>query len=156
MTQSPEYHGLEVDGSIFRREEGPFAELFEELRKERFKDFASLPEPSKPPKRREILPDGLRTPAEAARKLRCSVKTLNAHVAAGDVGYVIIGSGKKRPRRMFTDADLDAFITNQTRKDVPCPSTRARARRSGNLISSGEVIAFTAQPRPRPGGKQKR
>src|SRR5215831_7084198 len=57
--------------------------------------------------------DGLRTPAEAARKLRCSVKTLRAHVAAGDLRYVIIGKGTKRPRIRFTAADLDEFIANQ-------------------------------------------
>src|SRR5262245_18588718 len=91
---------------------------------------------------------GLRTPAEAARKLHCSIKTLNGHVAAGDLRYVIIGKGMKRPRRMFADDDLDEFITTQSRKDVPCPSTRTRARHTSNLISSGEVIAFTAQPRP--------
>src|SRR5262245_25824726 len=101
-------------------------------------------------------PDGLRTPAEAARKLGCSIKTLNGHVAAGALKYVAIGHGKRRKRKMFTDADLDEFIQAQTRKDVPCPSTKTRARRTGNLTSSGEVIAFTAQPRPRPGGKRRR
>jgi hypothetical protein len=101
-------------------------------------------------------PDGLRTPAEAARKLRCSIKTLNGHISSGALRYVIIGHGKKHVRRMFTDADLDDFVANQTRKDVPCPSTKTRARHTGNLISSGEVIAFTAQPRPPPGGKRKR
>ena len=107
-------------------------------------------------KLRQSPPDGLRTPAEAARKLRCSIKTLNGHVASGALRYVIIGHGIKRPRKMFADADLDAFIVNQTRKDVPCPSTATRAPRSGNTTSSGEVIAFSAQPRPRPGAKPKR
>ena len=64
-------------------------------------------------------PDGLLTASEAAVKLRCSVKTLNGYVAAGALKYVAIGHGTKRPRKMFTDADLDQFIANQTRKDVP-------------------------------------
>src|SRR6516164_3532619 len=72
-------------------------------------------------------PDGLRTPAEAARKLRCSVKTLFGHVASGALRYVAIGHGTKRPRKRFADADLDAFIESQTRKDVPCPSTRTES-----------------------------
>jgi hypothetical protein len=55
-------------------------------------------------------PDGLRTSAEAARKLRCSVRTLTGHVTAGALGYVLIGHGRKRPRRMFTDSDLEQFI----------------------------------------------
>jgi hypothetical protein len=102
---------------------------------------------------RIVPPHGLRTPAEAAARLGCSVKTLNGHIASGALRYVITGHGEKRPRKMFTDADLDAFIEAQTRKDSPCPSTAIRARHSGSSISSGAVIAFTAQPRPRPGAK---
>src|SRR5262249_7097178 len=80
---------------------------------------------------------GLKSAAQAAAKLSCSIKTLNAHVAAGDLRYVSIGKGRKRVRRMFTDADLDDFIANQTRKDVPCPSTRTEtaARRISTSTS---------------------
>jgi hypothetical protein len=105
---------------------------------------------------RQPTPDGLKPPAQAAARLGCSIKTLNGHIATGALGYVIIGHGRKRPRKMFTDADLDAFIANQTRKDVPCPSIATRAPRSGNTTSRGEVIAFSAQPKPRPGAKPKR
>src|SRR5262249_41607713 len=38
-------------------------------------------------------PDGLRTLAEAARRLRCSEKTLRAHLDAGDLRYISIGKG---------------------------------------------------------------
>jgi Helix-turn-helix domain len=111
----------------------------------------------KPRKPRVAPPDGLRTEREAAAKLGCSVKTLKGHVASGALAYVSIGRGSKRQRRMFTDADLDAFIANQTHKDVPaCPSTGTRARRTGNSISGGEVIAFSAAPRPGPGAKPRR
>ena len=55
-------------------------------------------------------PDGLLTASEAAVKLRCSIKTFNGYVAAGALKYVTIGHGTKRPRKMFTDADLDEFI----------------------------------------------
>jgi len=103
-------------------------------------------------------PDGLRTPAEAARKLGCSVKTLRAHVAAGDLRYVIIGKGTKRPRRMFADPDLNEFIANQTRKDVPCPSTRIEtaARRSSISISKSKVIGFMEARNRRRDAKPKR
>src|SRR6516165_9920076 len=87
-------------------------------------------------------PDGLKTAAQAAAKLGCSIKTLNAHVSSGALKYVSIGHGKKRPRRMFTDADLDEFVVNQTRQENPCPSTADHARPIGTLISSGEVIDF--------------
>ena len=35
----------------------------------------------------------------------------------GALRYVTIGHGTKRPRKMFTDADLNEFIAEQTRKD---------------------------------------
>ena len=101
-------------------------------------------------------PDGLRTPAEAARKLRCSIKTLNAHVAAGDLRYVSIGKGTKRTRKMFTDADLNEFITNQTRKDLPCLSDATRARRSGNTASKSEIVSFSEVQKKRRGAKPKK
>src|SRR5262245_39717705 len=125
---------------------GPLSEL------EQRDYLASLPKPPQPPRQRkprQPTPDGLRTPAEAAAKLGCSIKTLNGHIVSGALGYVIIGHGKKRPRKMFTDGDLNAFIINQTRKDVPCPSTASRARRSSTSSSGSEVIAVTAAPKPR-------
>jgi hypothetical protein len=99
----------------------------------------------------------LRTPREAAARLRCSIKTLRGHVASGALPYVALGHGRKRVRKMFADADLDAFIANQTRKDLPtCPSAATSARRSGATTSKSEVIAFTARPSAQPGAKRKR
>jgi hypothetical protein len=101
-------------------------------------------------------PDGLRTPREAARKLGCSIKTLLGHIASGALRYVNLGHGTKRPRRMFTDADLDEFVANQTRKDIPCPSTSPRARHTGTSTSSGEVIGFTARRNARRAARPKK
>ena len=103
-------------------------------------------------------PGGLLTQAEAAAKLGISIKTLNAHVVAGDLRYVIIGHGRKRMRRMFTAADIDTFIANQTRKDVPCPSTspKTAARHTGTSISSGVVIGFMARRNARRAVKPKK
>jgi hypothetical protein len=102
-------------------------------------------------------PDGLRTAAEAAAKLRCSIKTLNGHVAAGRLKYVHVGHGTKRQRRMYADSDLDEFIANQTRKDVPaCPSSARSARRTGITTSNGEVIGFTARRSARLAAKLKK
>jgi hypothetical protein len=107
-------------------------------------------------KPRSPVPGGLLTAAQAAAKLNCSIKTLNGHVAAGALKYVSIGHGTKRPRKMFTDADLDEFIANQTREAPPCPSTASRARRTGTSISSGEVIGFMARRNARLGVKPKK
>src|SRR5688500_5750229 len=88
---------------------------------------------------------GLITMREAAARLRCSPKTLNAHIRSGALRYVITGAGAKRPRRMFTDADLDEFIEGQTRRDAPCQSiARKKARRSTTTISKSTVLDFTA------------
>jgi|ERR1700722_15255312 hypothetical protein len=98
----------------------------------------------------------LRTPQEAAAKLRCSLKTLRAHVRSGALKYVIIGRGTKRPRYMLTDADIDEFILNRTvRNPQPCLSTDRKARRSTSSISGGEVIAFTALQSERAAAKQR-
>jgi len=109
-------------------------------------------------KPRQSSPDGLKTVAQAAAKLGCSIKTLNGHVASGALKYVAIGHGTKRPRRRFTDADLNEFIANQTRKDVPCPSTRTEtaARRISTSTSKCEVIGFTARRNARRGAKPKK
>ena len=111
----------------------------------------------RPPVRRRkpAPPGGPWTTAEAAARLRCSIKTLKGYVETGALRYVAMGHGTKRRRRMFTDADINEFIASQTRRDVPCPSTRTRARRTGNSISGGEVIAFSAARRPGPGVKPK-
>jgi hypothetical protein len=108
-------------------------------------------------KPRAAAPGGLLlTGAQAAARLNCSIKTLNAHVDARDIRYVIIGKGTKRPRRYFNIADLDAFIAAQTREALPCPSTASRARRSGTSISGGEVIDFTAPRKPPTDDKRKK
>jgi len=123
---------------------------------------ATQPIPPQSPRRqhkaRKPLPDGLKTAERAAAKLGCSIKTLNAHVAAGDLRYVSIGKGTKRLRRMYADTDLDEFITNQTRKDVPCPSTRTEtvARRTSISTSKCEVIGFTARRNARRAAKPKK
>jgi hypothetical protein len=102
------------------------------------------------------MPGGLLTAAQAAAKLNCSTKTLNGYVATGRLKYVAIGHGKKRPRKMFTDADLNQFIAAQTREAPPCPSSAPRARVTGTSTSGTKIIAFTAQPRPPTGATPKK
>src|SRR5262245_19927305 len=88
------------------------------------------------------VPGGLQTAGQAAAKLNCSIKTLKGHVKLGDLKYVVIGHGSERPRKMFTVADLDQFIANQTREEAPSwPSSKTRARHTGDLTSNSKVIA---------------
>src|SRR5262249_8090066 len=48
-------------------------------------------------------PDGLKTAAQAAAKLNCSIKTLFGHVASGALRYVDVGHGRKRRHIRFAD-----------------------------------------------------
>lgn len=133
-----------------------FGEIWEEFRAASLKATARRDIPPRQYKARLAPPDGLLTPAEAAAKLRCSIKTLKGHIATGAVRYVIIGHGSKRPRKMFTDSDLDEFIAAQTRKDFPCPSTAPAKRLIGISTSNTEVIGFTARRNARLGVKPKK
>jgi hypothetical protein len=117
---------------------------------------ATRPQPQRRERKpRAVAPNGLMTMGEAAARLGFSVKTLQGHIASGALRYVVVGHGSKRPRKMFTDADIQDFIANQSRKDIPCLSTASRARRTGISTSRCEVIAFTAQPRPQRAVKPK-
>jgi hypothetical protein len=105
--------------------------------------------PASPPRAHRLRkphhppPDGLKTAAQAASKLGCSVKTLDGYIKAGALKYVAIGHGRRRQRRMFSEADLNEFVAAQTRKDSPCPSAATRAPRSGSTISKSEIVAFS-------------
>ena len=101
-------------------------------------------------------PDGLRMKIEAAAKLGCSVKALDGYIKAGALRYVPLGHGTKRVRKMLADTDLNEFITNQTRKDSPCPSAATRARRSGSTDSKSEIVSFSEVQRGRRSAKPKR
>jgi excisionase family DNA binding protein len=101
--------------------------------------------------------DGLKTPAQAARRLGISIRTLRGLVSSGELRYVNVGRGKQREKMMFTDNDLDDLIAGRTRqKAQQCPSTSPKVRRSTTSTSSGEVIAFTARRNGRTDAKRKR
>jgi hypothetical protein len=99
----------------------------------------------------------LKTAKQAAERLHTSVEQLIGFVRDGELRYVNLGRGKKRPRRMFTDEDLDEFIERRKRKEAGlCPSTNQPSRRTGNMTSKSEVIAFSARPNARAAAKPKR
>ena len=101
--------------------------------------------------------DGLKTLAQAARRLGISIRTLRGLITSGELRYVNVGRGKQRERVMFTDSDLDDFVAGRTRQKAQqsCPSTSPRARRTTTSTSSGEVLAFTARRKERTEGKRK-
>lgn len=101
--------------------------------------------------------DGLKTQAQAARRLGISIRTLRGLVSAGDLRYVNVGHGKQREKIMFTDSDLDDLIASRTRQKAQqsCQSISPKARRSTTSTSSGAVLAFTARRNGQTGGKRK-
>jgi hypothetical protein len=106
-------------------------------------------------KPRQPPPDGLKTGAQAAAKLGCSIKTLDGYVKMGALRYVAIGHGKRRQRKMFTDADLNELIQAQTRKATPCPSSGSGTRRTGISTSKSKVIGFMEARNRRHDGRPK-
>jgi excisionase family DNA binding protein len=119
-------------------------------------DDDELAEPAPQPALPPSPADGLKTPAQAARRLGISIRTLRDLVSSGELRYVNVGRGKQRERVMFTDNDLSDLIASRTRQKArQCQSTSPRARRSTTSTSSGEVVAFTALRSERNAGKRK-
>jgi hypothetical protein len=152
-----------LDGEDLRclgmwKADDPFNDIFRRDWHALIDALANSPTPKPPRKPRNAPPDGLRTAHEAAERIGCSAKTLRDHVRSGALRYVLIGHGTRRLRKMFADSDINDFIANQTRKDSPAswPSSKTSARRSGATTSKSEVVAFTARPNARTGGKRKR
>jgi hypothetical protein len=65
----------------------------------------------------------LRSAKSAAERLGVSVKTLNGYVRDGELRYILVGSGNKKPRRRFTDPDLDDLIEATPGETSPCRMT---------------------------------
>lgn len=116
-------------------------------------DILALNEPAPSP----APADGLKTSAQAARRLGISIRTLRGLVSSGELRYVNVGRGKQREKTMFTDNDLGDLIAKRTRQKAQelCPSTSQRARPSITSTSSGEIIAFTALRSERIAAKRK-
>lgn len=93
----------------------------------------------------------LLTPEQAAARLTITEDHLRALVANGAIGYINVGLGKKRPRRRFTEADIDDFIERRRGREVPCPSIKTHDRHITRLTSGTAAIGFMAQRNARRG-----
>jgi hypothetical protein len=142
----------EMDGEARAKSSGQLA-----ARTRMQSEVQAQPQSEARPKVRQRAPDGLKTLAEGAAKLGCSVKTVKGYIASGALRYIAMGHGSKRQRRMLADADLEDFIAARSRRDSPaCQSIKVHARRSGTSTSSSEVIAFSARRSARLGARPKR
>ena len=94
----------------------------------------------------EVAPDAkLFDLKQAARKLGISEDQTRGLIEDGELQFINLGRGKKRPRMRFTEADLDELIERRRRKITPCLSTNRRNHRIGNSTSKPEVIGFMAR-----------
>jgi excisionase family DNA binding protein len=75
----------------------------------------------------------LLTLEEAAERLGVCKRTLDRHVANGDLAYIVMGSGRQRLRRKIHPKDLENFI--ETRRRFDCQSTSQPRVLSTHTIS---------------------
>src|ERR1700737_5245030 len=83
---------------------------------------------------------------QAAKKLDISEDQVTGLVLDGELPYITVGRGKKRPRMRFTEEDIEELIARRRRRE-PCLSTSPKSHRSTSTISGSEVIGFTARRR---------
>ncbi|TGN80511.1 DNA-binding protein [Bradyrhizobium yuanmingense] len=86
----------------------------------------------------------LLTPEQAASRLNITEDHLRDLVNEGTIGYINVGLGKKRPRRRFTEADLNDFIERRRGRETPCQSIKTHGRPTTHSISSTPAIGFMA------------
>jgi excisionase family DNA binding protein len=81
---------------------------------------------------------------EAARRLNITPDQLAALVQDGEISYINVGRGRKRPRRRYTEEDIEEFLERRRRREA-CLSIGTRDHRSTVSTSRSAVIGFTAQ-----------
>lgn len=88
----------------------------------------------------------LLTAAEVAAWLNCSIKIVREHVRAGDLPFIAIGRGDKRPRMRFDPRDVQRLIDLRKTTRIP-PMPRGNYSRSSPKPAS-TIVDFTKLERP--------
>ena len=109
-------------------------------------------------KRKPVTPGGLHDIPAAAARLGVTEEKLRAFVRDGELKYVNVGHGAKRPRYRFTDSDINELIEKRRQQDVPqCQSTSPKSpRRIICSTSYSTVVGLTALRAAQLAGKLKR
>ena len=90
-------------------------------------------------------PPPLLTPKEAAARLAITLEQLTALVFDGEIAYIAIGRGQKRPRRRFTEADIEEFIERRRRREMPFHATLHAHRSRRRSAETAEPVGFMAR-----------
>jgi hypothetical protein len=64
----------------------------------------------KPRRRKTVIPGGLYDVAGAAVRLDITEEKVRTFVRNGDLKFINVGHGSKRPRYRFTDSDINELI----------------------------------------------
>jgi excisionase family DNA binding protein len=77
---------------------------------------------------------------EAARRLNITTDQLTALVQDGEISYINVGRGMKRPRRRYAEEDLADFL--ERRRGRECRSIETKDRRSISSTFNTTVVGF--------------
>lgn len=102
--------------------------------------------PTKRRKRKARAADGLYDMPGAAQRLNTTTDKVRAFVTSGQLKFINIGLGQKRPRYRFSETDLQELISKLTSQEsAPCPSSRLkRASPTPGSTSKSVVVGFMA------------
>jgi hypothetical protein len=94
------------------------------------------------------MTEPLFTPKAAAAQLGLSVKTLMAHVSAGNLRFINVGTATRKVHR-FTSKNLATFIEKMKVRETPqCQSSSAPTlKHTASTFKSG-AVGFLAIPKP--------
>ena len=81
---------------------------------------------------------------QAAAYLNVTADQVTAFVQDGELQYINVGRGKRKPRIRITKQDLDEFIEQRRRREIRCRSTSTQGRHSTTTQSKSVVVGFTA------------
>lgn len=101
------------------------------------------------------MPSALFNLKQVAERLGCSIEQARGLVDDGDLPFINVGRGKKRPTMRFAEDDIESLIERRRRTKAPCLSTGQKNHRSISTTSKSEVIGFMAQRNARLGERQK-
>jgi DNA-binding transcriptional MerR regulator len=74
---------------------------------------------------------------EAAMRLGLSVRTVRAFVEEGALNCIPVGEGKKRKRRMFSEKNLEMFISQQS--DINSASGQTASSKRNNVFHGARI-----------------
>jgi excisionase family DNA binding protein len=153
MTTAKGSHLLLVDGSVVRwgRSYAGLAGVFGKAQQ-----ATQRPLTQERARKRTRPDDALLTVEEVAARLQVSKKQVRKFVEDGLLRYINLGRGSKHRAMRFQPADVEECLTQLTKRNVPCQSTRTLDRHTTNIRSQSAVIGFTARLNARRAEKPKR